>query len=164
MQRRLKSGAVSLALIVAASCAVAAEGDTVAKGRAIIEANCARCHAIGMDDTSHHEEAPPFRVVVTRYPPENLAEALAEGIVSGHPDMPEFVFQPDEIEAILAYLGTLARAPQAAPEAEPETAPPSESAPETKAAPETRGRARAAMIWRSDETRTAPRDERAPLP
>jgi cytochrome c len=99
--------------------------DTVAKGRAILEANCARCHAIGMDDTSHHEEAPPFRVVVTRYPPEDLAEALAEGIISGHPDMPEFVFQPDQIEAILAYLDTLTPKPDAGPEedknAQPET-------------------------------------------
>lgn len=89
--------------------------DLVAKGRAILESNCARCHAIGMDDTSHHEEAPPFRVVVTRYPPEDLAEALAEGIVSGHPDMPEFVFQPPEIEAILAYLGTLTPTPETEP-------------------------------------------------
>lgn len=94
----------------------ASEEDTVAKGRALIEANCARCHAIGMEDVSHHEQAPPFRVVVTRYPPENLAEALAEGIMSGHPDMPEFVFQPDEIEAILAYLGTLAPAPESEPQ------------------------------------------------
>lgn len=91
------------------------ETETVAKGRSILEKDCARCHAIGMDDTSHHEEAPPFRVVVTRYPPENLAEALAEGIVSGHPDMPEFVFQPDQIEAILAYLGTLVPASDGKP-------------------------------------------------
>jgi hypothetical protein len=34
---------------------------------------------------------------------------LAEGIVSGHPDMPEFVFQPDEITAILGYLDSLKR-------------------------------------------------------
>jgi hypothetical protein len=67
-------------------------------------------------------------VVVTRYPPENLAEALAEGIVSGHPDMPEFVFEPAEIEAILAYLGALT------PEAEP--GPESEPAPEPEAEPE----------------------------
>jgi hypothetical protein len=65
-----------------------------------------------MEDSSHHEEAPPFRVVVTRYPPEDLAESLAEGIVSGHPDMPEFVFEPPEIEAILAYLGSLTRPPE----------------------------------------------------
>jgi mono/diheme cytochrome c family protein len=83
------------------------EAQAAADGRAILEDKCARCHAIGKDDTSRHAQAPPFREVVTRYPPEDLAEALAEGIVSGHPDMPEFVFQPNEIEAIITYLGTL---------------------------------------------------------
>lgn len=106
----------------------AAAPDPVAKGRVILETNCSRCHAIGMEDQSRHEEAPPFRVVVTRYPPENLAEALAEGIVSGHPDMPEFVFEPAEIEAILAYLGTLT--PEAEPAPEPESEP--EAAPEAE--------------------------------
>jgi cytochrome c len=115
----IKLGATWLA-VAAAFFGAAANGaavkaengsDTVAKGRTIIATNCARCHAIGKHDTSHHAEAPPFRVVVTRYPPDDLAEALAEGIVSGHPDMPEFVFQPAEIEAIVAYLGTLMTAP-----------------------------------------------------
>ncbi len=98
-------------LTASLSYAANAEDDagTVAKGRSLVEANCARCHAIGKDDTSHHPEAPPFRVVVTRYPPNNLAEGLAEGIVSGHPDMPVFVFQPNEIGAIIAYLNTLSR-------------------------------------------------------
>jgi hypothetical protein len=32
--------------------------------------------------------------------------------------MPEFVFQPAEIEAILAYLGTLTPAPAAPPASE----------------------------------------------
>jgi hypothetical protein len=45
--------------------------------------------------------------VVQRYPIENLAEALAEGIVSGHPDMPVIVFEPADIEAFLAYLDHL---------------------------------------------------------
>lgn len=108
MKKLVTVAAISL-VCAAASPAVRAENgaDTAARGHAIIAANCARCHAIGKDDTSPHMEAPPFRVVVTRYPPENLAEALAEGITSGHPDMPEFVFQPAEIEAIVAYLGTL---------------------------------------------------------
>ncbi len=76
-------------------------------GRAIVKEKCARCHAIGMDDKSPHASAPPFRDVVTRYPSENLAEALAEGIVSGHPDMPVFVFEPEEIEGFIAYLDSL---------------------------------------------------------
>jgi hypothetical protein len=36
-----------------------------------------------------------------------LAEALAEGIFVGHPDMPEFVFEADEVGAILAYLKSI---------------------------------------------------------
>jgi cytochrome c len=77
------------------------------KGEVLITKNCVRCHAIGATGESTHKEAPPFRQVVTRYPIENLAEALAEGILSGHPDMPEFVFAPGEIDAILSYLEKL---------------------------------------------------------
>ena len=35
-----------------------------------------------------------------------MAEALAEGIVTGHGpvNMPEFVLTPDQIDALLAYL------------------------------------------------------------
>lgn len=83
-----------------------------AVGLAIVTEKCARCHAIGMDDKSPHEKAPPFRDVVMRYPSENLAEALAEGIVSGHPDMPVFVFVPDEIEGFIAYLDSLGPEPE----------------------------------------------------
>jgi cytochrome c len=85
----------------------ASQEDAIARGRALVQENCARCHAVGMDDSSAHEEAPPFRVVVTRYPPQDLAEALAEGISSGHPDMPEFVFEPADVDAIITYLDSL---------------------------------------------------------
>ena len=47
-----------------------------------------------------------------RYPAESIEEALAEGIVSGHPDMPEFVFEPAEIDAIVAYLDSLSAQPE----------------------------------------------------
>jgi mono/diheme cytochrome c family protein len=36
-----------------------------------------------------------------------LAESLAEGLSVGHSDMPEFVFERDEIAAILAYLKSI---------------------------------------------------------
>ncbi len=84
-----------------------APGELVAKGKGLAEEKCARCHAIGLEGRSTHEAAPPFRDVVQRYPIENLAEALAEGIVSGHPDMPVFTFGPADIEAFLAYLDHL---------------------------------------------------------
>ncbi len=84
----------------------------VARGRAIAEARCARCHAIGRDDAAKHPEAPNFRDLHRRWPVEMMQEALAEGIMTGHPDMPEARFEADEIDAFLAYLDSLA-APQA---------------------------------------------------
>jgi cytochrome c len=97
--------ALCAALAVAAGgCSDTGDAD---KGKAALTSRCSRCHAIGLEDTSAHPEAPPFRSIVLRYPPENLAESLAEGIVSGHPDMPEFVLAPEEISAVIAYLSSL---------------------------------------------------------
>jgi mono/diheme cytochrome c family protein len=56
--------------------------------------------------------APPFRDLPKRYPVEHLAEALAEGIVAGHPAMPRFVLEPREIDALLAYMSSLAPLPE----------------------------------------------------
>ena len=62
--------------------------------------------------------APPFRELSKRYPIENLAEALAEGIVVGHPAMPRFTFEPREINALLSHISGLKnRAPTGPPKA-----------------------------------------------
>jgi mono/diheme cytochrome c family protein len=76
----------------------------VETGSALLEQNCAQCHAVGVDADSPLQTAPPFQTVARAYDPEVLAEGLAEGIVTGHADMPEHAFEPDEIDAILAYL------------------------------------------------------------
>jgi mono/diheme cytochrome c family protein len=68
---------------------------------------CSRCHAIGRAGPSPHPAAPPFRTLSRRYPIEGLAEALAEGLSVGHPDMPEFVFDSQDVGAILAYLKSI---------------------------------------------------------
>jgi len=90
----------------AATCSAHAES-LVAQGKALVEANCARCHAIGATDIGSHPDAPAFRTLSQRYPIDALSEALAEGISTGHPDMPEFVASPQQIDAILAYIGSL---------------------------------------------------------
>ena len=77
------------------------------RGQALVEFNCARCHAIGKTDQSTHPDAPAFRTLSKRYPITDLEEALAEGISTGHPDMPEWVASPDQIEAIIAYISSL---------------------------------------------------------
>jgi cytochrome c len=76
-------------------------------GFTLLRANCARCHAIDADSQSPEEKAPPFREVVKKYDPSALEEALGEGIMTGHEQMPEFAFEPDQVAAIVAYLGTL---------------------------------------------------------
>ncbi len=98
---------VGLALLFAAPAAALAEDAQVAHGRALVETNCARCHAIGLDDESTHPEAPAFRTLSERYPLDALEEAFVEGITTGHPDMPEFVATPDQIGAIISFLDTL---------------------------------------------------------
>jgi cytochrome c len=74
------------------------------RGNAVLAQNCSRCHAIGATGISPHREAPAFRTLGQRYPIESLAETLAEGLSTGHPDMPEFVFETRDVAAILAYL------------------------------------------------------------
>ena len=78
------------------------------RGEAIAQRLCARCHAIGRTGESPAGRAPAFRDLSKRYPIEHLAEALAEGIVTGHSGMPQFTFEPREIEALLSYLHSLA--------------------------------------------------------
>ena len=48
-----------------------------------------------------------IREVAKRYPPEQLEESLAEGIITGHDGMPEISFEPTEISSIVAWLNTL---------------------------------------------------------
>jgi mono/diheme cytochrome c family protein len=77
------------------------------RGRALVGRLCSRCHAIDRTGASPHAEAPPFRTLGARYPIDSLAEALAEGLVTGHPDMPEFMFEVQDVGAILAYLKSI---------------------------------------------------------
>jgi mono/diheme cytochrome c family protein len=76
-------------------------------GEALLAKNCARCHATGRAGVSPHPEAPLFRTLSRKYPIEGLAEALAEGLSVGHPDMPEFVFEANEVRAILDYMQSI---------------------------------------------------------
>ena len=98
---------VAAALGLAAIMQPAAAADDLKLGEALLTKNCASCHAVGRSGESTHKEAPAFRTLATRYPIESLEEALGEGIMSGHPDMPEFKFDADEVGAIIAYLKSI---------------------------------------------------------
>lgn len=79
------------------------------RGRVFVQTHCASCHAIGRTGPSPLAIAPPFRDLHRQYPVETLEEALAEGIVTGHPTMPEFRLEPDQINGVIAYLKSLER-------------------------------------------------------
>ena len=79
------------------------------RGLVIVRTNCSRCHAIGKFGDSTLPIAPPFRTLHEHYPVEDLQEPLGEGIVTGHPNMPEFRFDPGQVGDIIAYLKSLER-------------------------------------------------------
>jgi len=100
----LVSGAAALAVLAASA---GARAQSIDDGRALVQRNCSACHATGATGDSPLPAAPRFRELHKRYPVENLAEALAEGILVGHPMMPQFRFNPIQVSDIIAYLQSI---------------------------------------------------------
>jgi cytochrome c len=101
--------AVTFLLIWFCCGAGLAQAASVERGRAFARSHCARCHSIDEKTASPRAAAPPFRMLHQRYPVESLEEALAEGIVTGHNDMPEFRLEPAQIADFIAFLKSLER-------------------------------------------------------
>lgn len=96
--------AMATAMIAASDAAPSAR-----RGKAFARANCAQCHAIDKVSRSRLPTAPPFRTLHTRYPVETLDDALAEGLSTGHPSMPEFRLDPGQVGDFIAFLKSLER-------------------------------------------------------
>jgi cytochrome c len=96
-----------LALTLITLTPAAAASPQQQRGKTFALNNCAKCHSIDRVSPSPLKIAPPFRALHKRYPIETLGEALAEGISTGHPTMPEFQLETDQIGDLLAYLKTL---------------------------------------------------------
>lgn len=87
----------------------------VERGHAMAQRLCASCHAIGREGESPLAEARPFRTLTALYPVDALSEAFAEGISVGHPEMPAFRFEPDEIQDLISYLQSIQEGPTRTP-------------------------------------------------
>ncbi|MBR0795004.1 cytochrome c [Bradyrhizobium jicamae] len=94
------------ALVLGAALTTDANADQE-QGRRLARLYCARCHSIDKVSRSPLKLAPPFRTLHERYPVETLQEALAEGIVTGHPTMPEFSFEADQVNDFILFLKSL---------------------------------------------------------
>jgi len=98
---------VAVFLSAALSAASAQTSPTVQRGLNFALANCARCHSIDKVSPSPLALAPPFRDLHLRYPVENLAESLAEGIVTSHQNMPQFRLDPGQVGDFIDFLKSL---------------------------------------------------------
>jgi mono/diheme cytochrome c family protein len=107
--RRRYVGALvgAAALLCFADSAFAQLSPAAQRGLTFVRANCERCHSVLRVGPSPLSVAPPFRTLHTRYPVEDLAESLAEGIRTGHPTMPEFRLDPGQVADVIAYLKSL---------------------------------------------------------
>lgn len=102
------TAALALAALALVTPAAAQQLDPRAqRGRSFAQTNCSQCHAIGRTGISPLKVAPPFRELHKRYPVESLAEAFSEGIVTGHPSMPQFRLDVAQINDLMAYLKSL---------------------------------------------------------
>jgi mono/diheme cytochrome c family protein len=104
--RQIAVGGLLIAVVQLCSTAPAAASNPQ-QGRRLAQTYCARCHAIDKVSPSPLKIAPPFRTLHERYPVETLQKALAEGIVTGHPTMPEFSFDADQVGDFIAFLKSL---------------------------------------------------------
>lgn len=78
-----------------------------ARGEVLAEMRCSSCHAVGRSGPSPMTAAPPFRGLAQRYPVADLQEALAEGLVTAHPAMPQVEMEADDIADLIAYLDSV---------------------------------------------------------
>lgn len=99
--------AVAVVTVAIGGFACAQEYNPVEDGRALVTMYCTDCHATGTTGESPLAIAPRFRDLHLRYDVDSLSEALVEGIVTAHPEMPQFEFDPEQASAIVAYLKTL---------------------------------------------------------
>ena len=97
----------AMALLLAAATYTATAADDLELGEALLTKTCSSCHAVGRTGDSPRKDAPAFRTLSTRYPIESLEEALGEGNMFGHPAMPEYSFDADQVGAIIAYLTSI---------------------------------------------------------
>ena len=97
----------TVGVLLAASSGLPCVASNAQQGKRLALTYCAKCHAVDKVSPSPLKIAPPFRTLHERYPVGMLEESLAEGIVTGHPTMPEFRFDGDQIGDFIAFLKTL---------------------------------------------------------
>ena len=105
----LAASVTILALLPELARAEEALSPAAQRGLVFVRTHCAHCHSIDKVSPSPLVTALPLRTLHERYPVESLEEPLAEGIITGHPSMPEFQLDPGQVADVIASLKSLER-------------------------------------------------------
>ena len=110
-QAALVALVLSVLLLTPYAVLAAPKAQALKNGEMLARENCAPCHATTEKGESPNAKAPPFRTLSKRYKLDDLEESLAEGITIGHSNanMPHFIFEPEDIGDLIAYLKKLNR-------------------------------------------------------
>lgn len=91
--------------------AAAEQARTLGRGRALAQAHCSTCHAVGESGRSPNVLAPPFRSLHTAFPVGDLIDAIAQGAATGHPAMPRFRLSFEQGRDLVAYVRSIQTPP-----------------------------------------------------
>ena len=103
MANRWITSTIAAAALLSGGAALAQERGDPERGLAYAEANCAECHEVR---AGHYDspwpESPPFEDIANA---DGMTEiALFAFFRTSHPNMPNFVVPPDDIQDLTAYL------------------------------------------------------------
>ena len=98
-----------LAFIAATLSAASGAGAAPAGAKALVQQECASCHAIEPGGQSPNPKAPAFAAVANE--PSATPYSLHVFLQTTHATMPNFVIKSDEIDDIVGYILSLKAKP-----------------------------------------------------
>jgi mono/diheme cytochrome c family protein len=93
--------------VLSLSLSARAQEVSITAGRELATARCARCHAVGRTGDSPNPRSPRFRDLGAKFPFDGLREALMQGMIVGHPEMPIQHMTQTESGDLIAYMRAL---------------------------------------------------------
>jgi mono/diheme cytochrome c family protein len=106
MDRRHIFLATMIAFPIASGHGAAQEIGSAARGLALAQQVCARCHAVQKQQTqSPNDDAPTFQAIASV--PGMTAIALSAALHTSHQTMPNLVLDRDELADVVAYILSL---------------------------------------------------------
>jgi mono/diheme cytochrome c family protein len=97
--------AVAIVIIYSALAAVADAQAAAARGEALAQSWCSRCHALKPDQSSANPTAPRFSDVAAD--PSITEYSLRAFLKSPHPTMPNIMMKTDDMEDTASYILSL---------------------------------------------------------